>query len=132
MCLRRAIRPRLRWAGPQPVEDCMHRYVTGLTALGIGLAASLPGNAQTAGTGGPSPVTAIDIVLEPDATMVRHAEAANERLRKEFPKGFALDATHHPHVSTLQRYVRTADLNKVYEAVSKVLAQERPNTWKLK
>ena len=55
-----------------------------------------------------SPVTAIDIALEPDATMVHHAEAVNARLRSVFPKGFSLDATHHPHISILQRYVRTA------------------------
>jgi phosphoglycolate phosphatase-like HAD superfamily hydrolase len=79
-----------------------------------------------------NPVTAIDILLEPDATMVPHAQAANERLLKEFPKGFALGKSHQPHISCLQRYVRTADLDKVYEAVSKVLATERPTTWKLK
>src|SRR6478609_7177523 len=79
-----------------------------------------------------NPVTAIDIVLEPDATMVKHAEADNERLLKVFPKGFALGATHHPHISCLQRYVKTADLDKVYEAVGKVLAEEKPTTWKLK
>jgi hypothetical protein len=32
-------------------------------------------------------VTAIDILLDPDATMVKHAEAANQRLLKDFPKG---------------------------------------------
>jgi len=32
----------------------------------------------------------------------------------------------------LQRYVETADLNKLYEAVEKVLAEERPTAWKLK
>jgi 2'-5' RNA ligase superfamily len=110
----------------------MHRCLTGLAALSISLVASLPGSAQTAGAGEPGSVTAIDIVLEPDATMVKHAEAANERLREQFPKGFALGKTHHPHVSCLQRYVRTADLDKVYEAVGKVLAQEKPTTWKLK
>ena len=36
-------------------------------------------------------VTAIDIALEPDATMLQHAKAANARLLKSFPKGFALD-----------------------------------------
>src|SRR5262245_41808377 len=110
----------------------MHQYLTGLAVLGIGLVASLPGGAQTVGTDGPGSVTAIDIVLEPDATMFRHAEAANERLRKDFPTGFALGKEHHPHISSLQRYVRTADLDKVYEAVGKVLAQEKPITWKLK
>ena len=79
-----------------------------------------------------NPVTAIDIALEPDATMIQHAEAANARLLKVFPKGFALDATHHPHISMLQRYVRTADLDKVYAAAGKVLAEEKPAGWKLK
>ena len=64
--------------------------------------------------------------------MVRNAEAANKRLLKEFPKGFALGKTHPPHISTLQRYVKTADLDKVYEAVDKVLAEEKPAGWKLK
>ena len=79
-----------------------------------------------------NPVTAIDILLEPDATMIKNAEAANARLRKSFPGGFALDETHQPHISCLQRYVKTADLDKVYEAVSKVLAEEKPTAWKLK
>jgi hypothetical protein len=52
-------------------------------------------------------------------------------MRKNFPEGFALDATHQPHISCLQRYVRTADLEKVYAAVAKVLATEKPATWKL-
>jgi hypothetical protein len=63
--------------------------------------------------------------------MVKHAEAANERLCKRFPEGFALGKTHQPHISCLQRYVRTADLDKVYDAVGKVLAQENPTTWTL-
>lgn len=79
-----------------------------------------------------NPVTAIDILIEPDATMVAHAVAANQRLLKEFPKGFALGTSHHPHISCLQRYVRTADLDRVYAAVGKVLAEEKPTTWKLK
>jgi hypothetical protein len=76
-------------------------------------------------------VTAIDIALEPDATMIQHAEAANARLLEVFPKGFRLDATHHPHISMLQRYVRTADLDKVYAAAGKVLADENVTGWKL-
>lgn len=76
-------------------------------------------------------VTAIDTVLKPDDTLVQHAEAANQRLLKVFPKGFALDATHHPHISCLQRYVKTKDLDKVYDAVGDVLAGEKPATWTL-
>ncbi len=83
-------------------------------------------NAQTAQQVKPAakqnPVTAIDILLEPDATMIQHATATNDRLRKVFPKGFALDASHHPHVTLVQRFVRTEDLDKVYAAVGKVFA----------
>jgi hypothetical protein len=77
-------------------------------------------------------VTAVDIALEPDATMVQHAKAANALLLKSFPKGFALDATHHPHVTMLQQFVRTDDLDKVYAAVNAVLAKEKPRAWTLK
>ena len=67
-------------------------------------------------------VTAIDILLEPDATMLQYAAATNERLRKVFPKGFALDASHRPHVTLVQRFVLTENLDKVYAAVGKVFA----------
>ena len=79
-----------------------------------------------------NPVTAIDIALEPDATMVQHAKDANARLLKSFPKGFALDETHHPHVTMLQQFVRTDDLDKVFAAANAVLAKEKPTAWTLK
>jgi len=69
-----------------------------------------------------SPITAINILLEPDATMLQHSEANNARLREVFPKGFALDATHRPHITLLQCFVRTADLDKIYAAAGKVFA----------
>ena len=79
-----------------------------------------------------NPVTAIDIALEPDATMIQHAKDANARLLKSFPKGFALDETHHPHVTMLQQFVRTDDLDKVFAAANAVLAKEKPTAWTLK
>ena len=79
-----------------------------------------------------NPVTAIDILLEPDATMVQHAHADNARLLKAYPKGFALDATHQPHLTLIQQFVRTADLEKVYAAANQVLAKHRPGSWSLK
>src|SRR5262245_57696778 len=81
------------------MEAHMDQYLKVLAALTIGLLALLLRTAQPATADEPNPVTAIDIVLEPDATMVKHAEAANERLLKEFPKGFALGKAHHPHIS---------------------------------
>ena len=71
----------------------------------------------------PSPVTAIDILLEPDAAMLKHAGAVNARLLEVYPNGFALDASHRPHVTMIQRFVRTADLEKVYAATGKAFAK---------
>ena len=108
-------------------EDDDHLQV--FTAIGLGLGLML---ASTQGAARQNPVTAIDIALEPDATMVQHAIAANARLLKSFPKGFTLDETHHPHISMLQQFVRTADLDKVYAAANAVLAKEKPTSWTLK
>jgi 2'-5' RNA ligase len=100
-----------------------------LAALGCAIAVLAPAG----GTSAPiQPITAVDIALEPDATMLQHATADNARLLKVFPKGFALDATHHPHVTMLQQFVRTSDLSQVYAAVDKVFIKEHPTRWKLK
>ena len=108
----------------------MPKYTKCFAALCFSLATLLgyaaPSNAQQ------NQVTAIDIALAPDATMVRHAKSANERLLRVYPKGFALDATHHAHITMLQQFVRTVDLDKVYAAANKVLANEKPTSWKLK
>jgi phosphoglycolate phosphatase-like HAD superfamily hydrolase len=69
-----------------------------------------------------SPVTAIDVLLEPDATMLGHCETNNARLLEAYPEGFALDAAHRPHITLVQRFVRTADLDQAHAAVGKVLA----------
>jgi hypothetical protein len=88
--------------------------------------------AQQAPAGaGDDMVTAIDILLEPDTMMLQHAAANNARLLKVFPKGFALDATHNPHITLLQRFVRTGDLDKVYAAAHKVFAAAHVNSMKL-
>lgn len=79
----------------------------------------------------PSPVTAIDILLEPDATMLQHSADNNARLFKIFPKGFTLDATHTPHITMIQRYVHTAYLDEVYAAVGKVLGSANVTGMKL-
>ena len=78
-----------------------------------------------------NPITAIDILLEPDAAMLQHCQANNARLLGVFPNGFALDAAHRPHITMIQRFVRTADLDKVYAAAHKVLAAAKVNAMKL-
>jgi len=66
-------------------------------------------------------IIAIDILLESDARMLKQAEANNARLLKAFPNGFALDAAHRPHVTMLQCFVPTMNLDKLYAALGKVL-----------
>src|SRR5712672_1176848 len=91
----------------------------------------LTGRQALAADAKPNEITAIDILLEPDATMVKHATATNERLLKVFPKGFSLDASHRPHVTLAQRFVLTENLDKVYAAVGKVFASANVTGLKL-
>jgi len=72
---------------------------------------------------------AINILLDPDAATVEKAQATNARLRESYPDGFALDANHAPHITLLQRFVRTADLDEVANAVAAVLRAEQSMNW---
>ena len=67
-------------------------------------------------------LTAIDVLLEPDEATRARAMAVNAMLRGDLPSGFALDETHRPHVTVLQRYVRRDDLEGVFAAVEDVVA----------
>jgi hypothetical protein len=103
----------LRAKGVLPTGDCQAEAA----ALALGYQASS--------------VTAIDVLLEPDATMLEHSRANNARLLGVYPKGFALDATHTPHITMLQGFVRTADLDKAFAAEEKVLAGANVTAMKL-
>jgi 2'-5' RNA ligase len=74
-------------------------------------------------------VIAINVLLDPDAATVERAKATNARLREDYPDGFALDANHAPHITILQRFVRTADLDAIANAVKGVLQTEQPMNW---
>jgi hypothetical protein len=72
-----------------------------------------------------SDLTAIDILIDPDEAAMKRAREVNARLLESvpLPKGWALDDTHQPHITTLQRYVRTAELDQVYDAVEKTVGE---------
>jgi hypothetical protein len=89
------------------------------------LGSSEPANAEQ------GRVTAIDIALEPDQTMVGHAKAANDALLKNFLRGFPLDSTHHPHISIFAGFVPTDDLLRVYDIAGAVLSKENYTAWEL-
>jgi hypothetical protein len=78
-----------------------------------------------------NPITAVDIVLEPDATMIKNAQAANAGLLKNFPKGYTLGDEHAPHMSVIGGYFHTANLDEVFAGASKVLASEKVTNWRL-
>jgi hypothetical protein len=101
-------------------EDCVSDNE--LTALDNGTTANRPQH----------PITAVDIVLEPDETMIQHARAANAGLPKNFPEGYALGNEHAPHISVMGGYVYTAHLDEIFAAAAKVLATENATSRKLK
>jgi 2'-5' RNA ligase superfamily len=115
------IRACLSYAGP----------LRALLFFTAGLAPGVtPGFVQTAAAQ-QNPVTAIDILLEPDSTMLQRAEADNARLLAIFPKGYSLDASHRPHITIVQRFVRTDNLDKVFAAAEKVFAAANVASMKL-
>jgi hypothetical protein len=77
-------------------------------------------------------VIAINVALEPDAATADFAKTVNAEMLKSYPQGFALDGTHVPHITILQRYVRTASLNAVFTAVDQALATAFVSSWRLK
>lgn len=112
-------------------EKFMHLLPLGAIVVAITMHSGSARAQQATAPAGQNNVTAIDILLDPDATMIQRATAANAELRQNYPKGYTLGGAHAPHVSMLQRYVNTADLPKVYAAADKVLAKENPTGWKL-
>lgn len=50
-----------------------------------------------------SDLTAIDILINPDEATIERARKVNALLRESVTDGFALDATHQPHIKTPRR-----------------------------
>jgi hypothetical protein len=68
-----------------------------------------------------SDLTAIDVLIDPDSHAIERAKEVNSKLLESMPEGWKLDDTHQPHITTLQRYVRTAALDQVFDAVAGVI-----------
>lgn len=62
-----------------------------------------------------------DVLIDPDESAIERAREVNARLHEGMPQGWWLVDTHQPHVTTLQRYVRSSDLEGVYDAVAPVV-----------
>lgn len=66
--------------------------------------------------------TAVDFLIVPDDTMMALARDWNARLRQSVPGGFALDQNHTPHITLLQRYLRTDQLDAAFAAAAAAFA----------
>jgi hypothetical protein len=75
-------------------------------------------------------VTAIDVALVPDLTLVRHAIALNTRFRE--PRDVhSLDAAYHLRLTTLQCYVNTGSLLDVYAGTGAIMSASNPAAWEM-
>jgi hypothetical protein len=72
-------------------------------------------------------LTAVDILIEPDDATITRARELNVRMLQSVPDGITLDATHRPHITMLQRYLRSADLEHAYTAIGKIVAATDPS-----
>ncbi|THA26978.1 hypothetical protein E4198_22025 [Streptomyces sp. RKND-216] len=77
-------------------------------------------------------LTAIDILMLPDATMIERSRVLNTQMRQSVPDGFRLDAHHRPHITLLQRYVRTSELTRVFAAVAETISSADPDALQLR
>src|SRR5664279_1820455 len=71
-------------------------------------------------------LTAVDILIEPDAASIERARAVNRRMPLSIPAGITLDDTHLPHITTLQRYLISARIDQAYAAIEQTLAGTDP------
>jgi hypothetical protein len=68
-----------------------------------------------------SDLTAVDIMIQPDAHAIERAREVNRRMPLSIPAGITLDDTHLPHITMLQRYLITADLDQAYAAIESTI-----------
>jgi 2'-5' RNA ligase superfamily len=80
-----------------------------------------------------SAITAIDVLLDPDKTMLDSAKTYNKMMLKNYSGSgsYSLDVVHTPHITVFQCFVKTADLEKVYAVVAQVVKNEKPTEEKL-
>jgi 2'-5' RNA ligase superfamily len=80
-----------------------------------------------------STITAIDILLDPDKTMLDSAKEYNKMMQKNYSGAgsYSLDELHRPHITVLQCFVRTSELEKVYTSVAAVVKSEQPTKDKI-
>lgn len=74
-----------------------------------------------------SDVIAIDVLLNPDQTMLDSAAVYNGLLQKNYDGAgsFKLDEIHTPHITVLQCFIKTSDLKKASNLVEQIVNSEQ-------
>jgi hypothetical protein len=71
-------------------------------------------------------LTAVDILVEPDAAAIERARAVNRRMPLSIPAGLTLDDSHLPHITMLQRYLVSPELEAAFAAIEAAVAATDP------
>jgi len=66
-------------------------------------------------------LTAVDILIEPDAHAIERARDVNRRMPLSVAAGLTLDDSHLPHITMLQRYLITDQIDDAYAAIERTL-----------
>ncbi|MEI8177661.1 hypothetical protein [Aestuariivirga sp.] len=75
---------------------------------------------------------AVNVLMDPDAGTIALARALNDRLRSDFPKGFAFDSNHAPHVTLVQCFIDREKIAEAAHVVSAALQAAGPVNWRSK
>ena len=75
---------------------------------------------------------AVNVLMDPDVGTIAQARALNDRLRSDFPQGFALDSNHTPHVTLVQCFIDRETLAEAAQVVSGALQAAGPVNWQSK
>jgi len=106
-----------------------------LSTVTVAISCLLAASQIQVSDGKPAPseeIIAIDVLLQPDQTMVAQSNAINARLRQNYVDGYELDETHAPHVTLVQRFVRARDLDAINAALIQISAAARLQEMQLK
>ena len=69
---------------------------------------------------------AIDVALLVSDSELTLLRKRNLDLLKSYPDGFSFDETHFPHVTLIQRFVKTSDLAQIIECVQEIFLRFAP------
>ena len=75
---------------------------------------------------------AVNVLMDPDAGTIAQARALNDRLRSDFPQGFAFDSNHAPHVTLVQCFIDREKLAEAARSASVALQAAGPVNWQSK